>query len=201
MEDYGSLQASDFGAKQVGLRVDRPETDVAARVRDLVDRHYDFVWRTLQYLGMAEADADDGAQQVMCVAARRIADIEQGAEASFLFSTAVHVASEGRRALRRRPRASEVDLDALAAEAPSADELLDQQRARRVLHEVLEAIPEDLRLVFVLFELEELTMPTIAGMLSIPVGTVASRLRRARETFQAIVKRMHAASRGRGGQR
>ena len=47
------------------------------RVRALVDEHYDFVWRTLRYLGLTDADAEDAAQQVMCVLARRIADVER----------------------------------------------------------------------------------------------------------------------------
>jgi RNA polymerase sigma-70 factor (ECF subfamily) len=180
---------------------ERPRDDVGDRVRDVIERHYDFVWRTLQYLGMSEANAEDGAQQVMCVLARRIVEIEPGAETSFLFSTAVRVAAENRRNARRRPPAFDVvDVEALVAEAPSADELVDRRRAREVLGKVLEAIPEDLRIVFVLFEIEELTSPTIAEMIGVPLGTVASRQRRAREEFQAIVSRMRAAER-RGGQR
>ena len=53
----------------------------------------------------------------------------------------------------------------------------------------------ELRAVFVLFEIEELSLSEIAGLLGIPAGTAASRLRRARETFRAIVKRRQAAER------
>jgi RNA polymerase sigma-70 factor (ECF subfamily) len=178
----------------------RAAASASDRVRSLVERHYDFVWRTLQYVGMSATNAEDGAQQVMCVLARRIDDIQPGAESAFLFSTAMRVAAEWRRSARRRPDASSVDLDALAAEAPTADELLDRRRAREVLAKVLDAIPVELRIVFVLFEIEEMPTPAIAQMLDIPVGTVASRLRRGRETFQAIVRRMQAASRTRGEQ-
>jgi len=176
-------------------RGDSPASD---RVRSLVERHYDFVWRTLQYVGMSAANAEDAAQQVMCVLARRIDSIQPGAEPAFLFSTAMLVAAEWRRTTRRRPSGTQVELDTLAAEAPTADELIDRRRAREVLARVLDAIPVELRIVFVLFEIEEVPMPTIAEMLGIPVGTVASRLRRARETFRAIVRRMQAASRTRG---
>jgi RNA polymerase sigma-70 factor (ECF subfamily) len=170
------------------------DLDAGTRVRELVDLHYDFVWRTLQYLGMGATSAEDGAQQVMCVLARRIRDVRPGAERPFLFSTCVRVAAAERRAVRRRPPTAEVtDLDILAAESPSADEMVDRRRARETLARVLEEIPEDLRLVFVLFEIEELGTPEIAEMLAIPVGTAASRLRRARESFQAIVRRMKAA--------
>jgi RNA polymerase sigma-70 factor (ECF subfamily) len=174
--------------------------DASERVRALVERHYDFVWRTLQYVGMSATNAEDAAQQVMCVLARRIDAIQPGAESAFLFSTAMRVAAEWRRSARRRPGESEVDLDTLAAEAPTAEELIDRRRARELLAKVLDALPVEMRIPFVLFEIEEMPMPAIAEMLGIPVGTVASRLRRARESFQAIVRRMQAASRTRGEQ-
>ncbi len=189
----------------LSTRADVPEAepvDAAGRVRAVVESHYDFVWRTLQYLGMSEANAQDGAQQVMCVLARKITEIERGAETAFLFGTARRVASEWRRNTRRRPPAFDVvELDGLVANGPAADELLDQSRAREVLSKVLEAIPVDLRMVFVLFEIEELSMPAIAELLEIPVGTVASRLRRARETFETIVARMQRAPLGSRGDR
>ena len=46
--------------------------DAVARVRRVVEDHYEFVWRTLQHLGLDDATAEDGAQQVMCVLAKRI---------------------------------------------------------------------------------------------------------------------------------
>lgn len=168
------------------------------RLRTLVDEHYDFVWRTLRYLGVHDANAEDGAQQVMCVLARRLDEVEHGAERAFLFSTAMRVAATMRRSDRRRPRASaDDDVEALAHSMPGTEELLDERRAHETLRRVLEEMPLELRVVFVLFELEELTTPEIATMLRIPLGTAASRLRRARETFQAIVRRMKAAARPR----
>ena len=50
----------------------------------------------------------------------------------------------------------------------------------------------DIRTVFVLFEIEEMTTSEIATLLAIPAGTVASRLRRAREEFQMKIARLHA---------
>ena len=172
-------------------------TEDAGRIRALVDGHYDFVWRTLRYLGLGEADAEDGAQQVMCVLARRLADVKPGAERPFLFSTATNVAATWRRTQRRHPE-TEADLEALAATMPGTEELLDERRAHETLQRIIQAMPVELRLVFVLYEIEELTTPEIAAMIGVPAGTVASRLRRARETFQAIVKRVQAAQRARG---
>ncbi|HEY1695048.1 MAG TPA: sigma-70 family RNA polymerase sigma factor [Polyangiaceae bacterium] len=167
------------------------------RVRGVVEAQYDFVWRTLRTLGLGGADAEDAAQQVMCVLARRIDDVEAGAERAFLFSTATHVASTWRRTARRHPEDASDDLDTRSAPAPSVEDLLDRRRAYEVLERVLQAMPVELRIVFVLYELEEMTTPAIAEVIGVPVGTIASRLRRARESFQAIVKRMQAVQRGR----
>jgi RNA polymerase sigma-70 factor (ECF subfamily) len=164
-----------------------------SRLRVIIDRHYDFVWRTLRYLGVPEASAEDAAQEVLCVLARRLDEVVPAAEVSFLFSTARRVASTARRAARRQPAFADQDVDALVAPLPNPEELLDGRRAQEVLHEVLDALPVDLRLVFVLFEIEELTLGEVAALLGIPAGTVASRLRRARESFRGTVRRMRAA--------
>ena len=57
---------------------------------------------------------------------------------------------------------------------------------RLILQRVLNQLPLELRVVFVLYELEELTMADIAATLALPPGTVASRLRRSREQFQLL---------------
>jgi RNA polymerase sigma-70 factor (ECF subfamily) len=182
-----AIAASDTSA--VASRADTS----TERVRHVVDRYYDFVWRVLRFLGVPDAHVEDSAQLVFCVLARKIGDVAPGAESTFLFSTASRVASEARRAARRRPVASDADVDLLAMPLPSPDELLDQRRARQTLDEVLAAMPVDLRAVFVLFEIEELTIPEIAAAVGVRAGTAASRLRRAREEFQAILRRRFAA--------
>jgi RNA polymerase sigma-70 factor (ECF subfamily) len=66
---------------------------------------------------------------------------------------------------------------------PSPEDLSDQNQALRILDRALATMDIDLRAVFVLYEVEELTMSEIAVALQIPAGTVASRLRRARTDF------------------
>jgi len=172
-----------------------PLESAASRLRGMVDGHYDAVWRTVRFLGIADAAADDVAQEVFCIAARKLAEIILGKERSFLLSTAWRVASESRRAAQCRPTTSGVDVEALDSPLPSPEELLDQKRARAALQSVLSAMAPDLRTVFVLFEIEELTSPEIAAAIGVPLGTVGSRLRRAREQFQSIVKRRNAVAR------
>jgi RNA polymerase sigma-70 factor (ECF subfamily) len=171
-----------------------------ARLRAMVDQHLDFTWRSLRRLGLPEDVADDATQRVFLVASQRLGDIQVGCEKAFLFNTAVRVASSERRThARRREVLRGDDAPETQDSAPAADELLDRERARALLEELLEELAMDLRAVFVLFELEGLTMAEIAKTVDVPEGTVASRLRRARQEFQAALKRYKARSSRPGG--
>src|SRR5262249_10396484 len=140
--------------------------------------------------GLDAAEADDGAQQVFLVASRRLAEIRLGGERAYLFGIAYRVAADARKRSARRHEQPSEDVGEAIDPAPNADEMLDQQRARALLDAALEKLPIDLRVVFTLHELEEMSMSEIAEVLGIPPGTVASRLRRAREDFETIVARM-----------
>lgn len=172
-----------------------------ARLRALVGDHFDFVWRSLRRLGVSPGEVDDCAQQVFLVAARKLGEIQVGSEKSYLFSTSMRVAADARRSRNRRREVADDDADEAHDPSPDPEEIADQRRARALLDEVLEELPMDLRAPFVLFELEELPTAEIAEMLDVPVGTVASRLRRAREEFQKIVARHKARASFRGGMR
>jgi RNA polymerase sigma-70 factor, ECF subfamily len=187
-------------AELEGLPAEGPRGEVAqARVRGLVASHFDFIWRSLRRLGVPEAAADDAAQQVFVVAARKMEGMTVDRERSFLFAIALRVAADERRARRRRPEISEAAPGvAVLDPAPGPDELLEWQRARAIAERILEGLPFEVRVVFVLFELEDVPTKEIAKMLDLPMGTVASRLRRGRELFQQGVERFKAR---RGGER
>ncbi len=161
--------------------------DVVRRVDGLIDAHFDFVWRQLRRQGLSAADADDAAQEVFVIAARRIGTIEPGQERSFLYGTAVRVFRNVRRSQRRRRVAVEAAAEPPAFLPPAPDVELEAERARGLLDELLQALPDELRRVLVLAEIEELAAPRIAELEGIPVGTVASRLRRARHRFRELV--------------
>ena len=160
----------------------------ANRLRAMVEQLHPVVWRALRRLGVADSEAEDVTQEVFVAASKRLSDIEVGRERAFLLAVAVrHAAHAHRTRLRRR----EVHSDDLPdTPAPSADpeELVDRARAREMLHRLLGKLTFELRTVFVLYEIEQLTMAEIAESLDLPPGTVASRLRRARETFLELVR-------------
>jgi RNA polymerase sigma-70 factor (ECF subfamily) len=167
--------------------------DAAARMRAVVSEHHDSVWRSLRRLGMSADAADDATQQVFCVFARRMQEVACDKEKTFLFGVALRVAQSARRTLaRRREVSDEAAVDMAVAIEMAPDEQLDAHRARAVLDALLEAMPLDLRAVFVLYEVEEMTMIEIATALDVAPGTVASRLRRARELFARLASAVKA---------
>jgi RNA polymerase sigma-70 factor (ECF subfamily) len=194
----GSGAARALVARETGTSAeDAARAD--ARLRSILEEHYDFVWRTLRRLGLTGVEADDGAQQAFLVASRRLAEIRVGGERAYLFGIAYRVAADVRKRSARRHEKLSEDIGDVLDPAPSADERIDQERARALLDAALERLPMDLRLVFTLHELEEMSMSEIAEVLGIPSGTVASRLRRAREEFEVIVARMTKRGRAAGG--
>ena len=167
-------------------RVPSSTADRAALER-LARAHYDFVWRTVRRLGVPSAETDDVVQEVFLVAARHIHTIQN--ERGFLFRTCQFTCATARRgAQRRREVVDDTTLAAALDPHANPEERAAQAEAREQLQELLDRLADDQRAVFVLFELERLTMSEIAQMLDVPEGTVASRLRRARELFTAAAK-------------
>jgi RNA polymerase sigma-70 factor (ECF subfamily) len=155
-----------------------------ARLEGMVARDYRLIWRLLRRLGLSTASADDGAQQVFLIAAERVDDIQLGKERAFAYGTALRVAQSARRKRDREPPGLEQHEPELVAHAPDPEQLVSQRRQREALDGILGELPLELRAVFVLFELEGLSSPEIAALSDLPLGTVASRLRRARAQFR-----------------
>jgi RNA polymerase sigma-70 factor (ECF subfamily) len=172
----------------------------AMDLRALFEQHYASMWRLLRRLGVPAAQLDDAAQEVFWVLARRLSDVEPGREHPFLYGVALRIAAnELRRQRSAMPLAEVGQIPELVDQCPSPEEQLADRQARRLLDDVLNRMPIDLRTVFVLFELEGLEVRQIAELEEIPIGTASSRLRRAREEFSAITKRVRAALAARGG--
>ena len=161
-----------------------------ARLRRIVRDHHDFVWRSLRRMGVPESATEDATQQVFLVLSRKLEDVSVDSERSFLFGTVVRVASDARRAQARRREVHSAEVDERPDESPSAEAIVDEKKARAMLDDILQSMAEELRAVFVLFEIEEFQASEIAELLGIPTGTVASRLRRAREHFHAAANRL-----------
>jgi RNA polymerase sigma-70 factor (ECF subfamily) len=159
----------------------------AERLTALVQQHWDFVARLLRHLGVEDADVEDAAQQVFLTLQQKLSLVETGKERAFLAACALHIAARSRRQRGRRREVSDEALWELEARE-DPERALEQRLRLERLNEVLSAMSEEQRAVFVLYEIEELTLAEIAQALDVPQGTVASRLRRAREIFREALQ-------------
>lgn len=177
-----------------------PDAASAARestrlgLRELFLTHHASVWRLLRRLGVPAAQADDAAQEVFWVAARRLPDITPGSEHAFLYGVAVRVAATERRRSKHDAVLYAIDqLPEPRCTARDPEQQLAGKQARELLDDVLDRMSDAARTVFVLYELEALELRAIAQVLELPQGTVSSRLRRARDEFSQIATRVRAA--------
>lgn len=164
-------------------------------MREMVLAEGDFVTRSLRNLGVVGGELDDCVQKVFLVAARRLEEIEAGKERAFLFACAQNTAAHFRRSLARKREVSDEVLSEEESPALGPERLIEQKRYRELLDRILEAMEDSARAVFVLHSFEEMTMAEIAALLEIPQGTVASRLRRAREILKREIAKLEAVDR------
>ena len=138
------------------------------------------VWRTLRRLGFGEADVEELAQEVFVVVHRKLPGFEGRAKVTtWVYGICVRVASDHRRRAHVR---YETSLDAAPEPAAEAtqDAAMAQADARRALDRALAALDDDKRVVFVLYEIEELPMADVAEAVGVPLQTAYSRLHAAR---------------------
>jgi RNA polymerase sigma-70 factor, ECF subfamily len=168
----------------------RADTTVTTSATAVLERELEALFRFARRMGLDAADAEDALQEVALVFMRRHASLEESKVRAFLFGVLYKVATRMRD--RRRKLREVGEESALLVEDPHGDpeEQLAERRARQLLDTILDAMPDDQRAVFVLCDIEECTMADVAIQLEMPAGTVASRLRRAREVFESARRRL-----------
>ncbi len=172
--------------------------NAAARAVDFeacYEAHFDFVARALRHLGVADAARDDAAQEVFLVVHRRLATFDHAASMrSWLFAIAVNVARDQRRSLRRKGGHAPLP-DDLADGSPGPHDALARSEALRLGERLLATLDEDRRVVFLMVDYEQMSVPEVAAALGVNVNTLYSRLRAARIDFDAALSRHRARTR------
>lgn len=162
-------------------------------VQQVHDSHGDFVWRTLHRMGVRPPHADDVYQEVFLVVHRRLHTFAgQCAITTWLYEICFRVAAGYRRKahFRREELVPDwADLD-LRSSAPSPEQTLLTARRAKQLERILDQLPLEYRVVFVMFEIEGMTSEEIADSVGAPLGTVYSRLYRARKRFARALARL-----------
>jgi RNA polymerase sigma-70 factor (ECF subfamily) len=161
---------------------------------EVYEAHVDYLWRSARGLGVPAAAVDDVLQDVFLVVHRRLPEFEgRSSVRTWLTRILVRVVSEHRRRFRRKERGhDELVEDALDTHQPTPHDELARRQAVRLLGEILEAMDDDQRVVFVLAEIEQVPVPEIAASLEVNVNTVYSRLRLARKDYQKHLARLRA---------
>jgi RNA polymerase sigma-70 factor (ECF subfamily) len=156
-----------------------------ARLEQIFNDHHAAVWRALRRRGLSPEAAEDATQETFLLAAERLGDIAPECERSFLIGTGLRVAHTLKRKTVRWELDEDMDLR-LSGGRDAGEARADMQLCDLVLSKVGRELAE----VFVLYEIEGLTSPEISELLEIPLGSVASRLRRAREQFRSAAARV-----------
>jgi RNA polymerase sigma-70 factor (ECF subfamily) len=148
------------------------------------------VLRTLRRLLPSDC-IDDAVQDVFLVVARRLHEFEGRSRTStWVYGIVIRVAADHRRSRRRRlRREGALALEPAPEALPSPERLAQRAEGQRILHRILDAMEDDLRVVFVLAEIEQVPGPEIAVLLSLNPNTMHSRLRAARAEFESLRKR------------
>lgn len=154
---------------------------------DLFRAHAPFVARFAARLGMPHDEIDDVVQEVF-LTVHRLGGYRPGAASptTWLADITVQIVSTRRRSARRNRVVTDDDvLRAAVSRAPSPHELTELRVELEKAERALASLDLDRRAVFVLYELEGEPCEAIAAGLSVPIGTVYSRLHTARKAFRA----------------
>ncbi len=198
MNDVRTADARIFAHLEHALQPRTADAEALASFLALYHEHFPFVWRTVGQLGVHPSAIADAVQDVFVVVHRRHAAFERRSSVrTWLFGIARRVVADYRKSKRRRPAVPTEPgvLDFLAGNIDALDKL----EAADLVNTLLDTLDDAKREVFVLAELEGMTMAEIAEATSTNPNTVSARLRAARAAFECALLE-HQSSLG-GGER
>ncbi|MBL4686291.1 MAG: sigma-70 family RNA polymerase sigma factor [Nannocystaceae bacterium] len=170
------------------------EASALERYEDMFRAHYGRVVRWLTVLGVCRADVDDVAQEVFIIAHRKLDQLRADASVTgWLLGITRHVSATARRT-RKRAEVRETQAEP-PQQAPNPEAIAMRNEAAQRLHEFLVSLPEQQRLVFVLYEMDGATANEVAEAMGISRNTVHSRVRLIREKLARAVARHRAKGR------
>ena len=160
-------------------------------LESLVAQHHQVLFRYAYRLSGSVADAEDLTQQVFMVAHQKLSQLRRvQSTRSWLFTVLRNCYLKGfRKPVPVSASSLELDIDGVAAEVPS-NEIID----REALQAALDQLPDEFKIVLVMFYFEHCSYKEIAEQLSLPPGTVMSRLSRAKRHLRRRLFESEAAS-------
>lgn len=155
-------------------------------VQAIFRREGPYVVRALRYFGVPERDLPDVCQEVFLVVHRKLSEFEHRASIrTWLYRISQRAASDYRR--RAHVRREHITGEPITAGEATTLDLAETLMARSLLLQALDALDDDKRVVFVLYEIEGLTMKEIAEIVDCPLQTAYSRLHTARKLMAELM--------------
>ena len=173
-----------INAMSMAAEVRRKLTDA-----QLVDEYAATVYKFCRSITNTKYDADDLFQDTYLNVFSKMSKIEDMENAqSFLLSTAAYLwKSQRRKYARRHSIAQEIEInDATDSEVRTAsmeDEIISRDE-QRLVRRLVEALPDKLKIITIMYYTNELSVADISTALGIPAGTVKSRLHKARKNIE-----------------
>ena len=165
--------------------------------RTLVERYQERVCRVVSRFAKDRNEAEDLAQEVFVKVFRKLHTFQQDSSFyTWVYRIAVntstdHLSRHKRRRLHLVEDTGTLDNGDRIEGADGAAEPLLEKEMREVTREVLQGLPEKYRTILVLREYEDLSYTAISEVLGCSIGTVESRLFRARKRFKEALERQH----------
>jgi RNA polymerase sigma-70 factor (ECF subfamily) len=162
--------------------------------------YFDLVWTSARRLGVSQQAADDVVQEVFVIIHSRLHTVQQPDSLRSWIYGVVRRTVSGYHRSRKAKDATTIDVgffeESLESSQLTPFEHTQQSAQLQLLAKLLRDLDDAKREVFVLAELEEMTAPEISESLDIPLNTVYSRLRAARQLFEQALARHSLRDKG-----
>ncbi len=170
----------------------------AASFEELALPLFDQLYNFAHWLSQDKAEAEDLVQETYTKALRGFSSFQPGTNfRAWMYRILRNSFLSSRTGLKATVMLDDEDGQSLPAETPTPETLLIEQSNREMVQQALEHLPVPFREILLLCEVEEMTYQEIAETLAIPIGTVMSRLSRARKALRGILR--EKLERGRHG--
>lgn len=198
-DSAASITSSDGDEVPLGSA---PPVTTTLEFSQIYRNYFSFIWACARRLGVTEAERDDFVQDVFITISARLPTLQQPESLrAWIYGIVRRTASTYHRTKRTKDSNTSAyrrNLDLVYPQSPSPQDLTEQTDQVKLLWALLEKLDPLKREVFVLAELDEMTVPEISSAIEVPTNTVYSRLRSARQELEEALMRHNARISKRG---